>query len=324
MELPKRPLAPEGVTNPRIYTHLVDDKISFLGASLGPLLSSNPEFLSYSDPPPITQLGSSANLASGFRRDTSFGSIEATYSGIYDIYLSDWRGSYFQHEFDLPLKFSVGPTQYLILRPFGSYHDFRGDAYYGLLGSGLAGTLRSSEGVRHILQASVYEDHFFQDAMTNRQGLHIRFDYRLELSTPVWYARFVVYIEHNKTGRDRNPAISQSINYSHNDIALSSYARWNLGWISPGLVLQGILREDVLSSTYLNPSVSALPINRRREDFQIVFRPHATLPLSSELQLYAWVELNRNYSNMNVSGYEDDNVMNESAGVTLRYFYSGF
>lgn len=318
IELPRRPLSPYQIFNPGIWEDVPEDSESHIGFSIGPTLQSNPGFLPDSAPPSKADLGVNIALEGASATKLASGRIGIDYAGSYEGFPEDEVSSFSQHDFDLVYRIPVGTAQTMAFRPFGTYMGWQNTSYFGLLGFAVSGMFKA-ETSSHSLQAAFYEDHFFQDSLADRQGFHIRFDYRWDFSIDDLYLRAMFYLEHNKTGRERLVP-NGTLNFSHNDLGVRFSADWNRRWGVLSCLTMLILREDVLTSSY---AVNGIGMNKRREDFQIVFRPNVAIPITSRLQLTAWAEINRNFSNFGVGDFEDDNAVNWSTGLSLRAYFSG-
>lgn len=311
-------LHPQQITLGQSFTY-------FANLQIGGSYETNPTAAAASEGNSIPSSSAiNAQLALSTEYLLGFGSLYSNYALAFNRYLSTPSVNYQAHLLDVPLALRVGDTQELQVKPFGSFVLLGDSAYQILGGIGIVGVNYRPE-FKMTVQGSIFQDKYYDSAMTPQQGTHFHLDYSWEYYPEDWFLKGIAYIEHVSASYDTDVTSTLNITYSHNDLALLLYAEYNLKWIVFGFFPKLLVREDDNDSVYVpTNATNGNTVSKRRQDFQVVLQPNVSFPLTKNLQLFLWYEWNRIFSNLGPNDYVDRNIENQTVGIAIRTYVTSF
>ena len=288
----------------------------------GEMRESNPLGISFSDNSANPANALQVQAALGIRQSHDHGSVSGNYSLTNNRYFSNQSLDLFEHDLDIPITLRAGPNEDIVFRPFASYVSISHAPLQAIAGLGVFGVAYRNH-YKQSVQGSFYQEKLYPEGLDTQQGAHYRFEYNWELYPSSQFFRFMTYIEHVKAKQDVDESLSLSINYSHTDIGLVFNYEYDFKWFTLGLLPKIIIREDNDNSSYLSTQ-DLSQLTKRRQDFSFSIQPNLTLPILSSLQLFAWYEWSRIYSNIGPDDYFDRNNLNQVIGIALRGFLNDY
>lgn len=254
-------------------------------------------------------------VSAGLQREFGGYFVGTNYGLTYNKYFENSPADLLVQDLDIPLSVRIGSNEDLRLRPFLSNWVLGGKMYYSYLGVGVLGVVFRNS-YKQRLQASVYRDFFQSPLLHPQEGYHYRCEYSWELFPAPWYIKVFVSVEHVSAGRDRNTPTNLLVLYSHNDMGIDGFFEYSLQWIIFGLNGHFLLREDSQDSRYKD-AVGTL-VTKNREDFQMIFEPTVSVPLTPEMQLIALYRYSQRLSNWTRGDYQDKTFSNHEFNFSLK------
>lgn len=260
--------------------------------------------------------GTRTNADLSWRRWYGFGSVSANYSIAYDRILTDRRFDLVNNTLEAPVEFRVSRAKDLAIRPYVTYATFGGEAYNSRYGLGVKGTVYRENFVQWI-QTSIYTETEFIPEIVDQGGTHYRFDYAWDVYPSAWYLSSRFFMDHNAANRTlMYLGRSGDFEMSYTRFGLNFIVRRDIGRFTVGFEPTVEYRQNTTESTYIDRSL--ILTHKKRQDFTLRGLIDVSMPLTQQLQLYAWYERLNVQSTLGKSDYVNRNVNTETIGLGIR------
>ncbi|MBI3555739.1 MAG: hypothetical protein HY074_05715 [Deltaproteobacteria bacterium] len=170
------------------------------------------------------------------------------------------------------------------------------------------------------MQGLIFFDKLAPSALRAQQGEHFRFEYSWEFFPPAWTFKSLISIEHVDA---ENDAISVGIPNSHTDMGLALGMQYDFKLFTLAFNPKIVYRKDSSVSNYTSP-IDGSQVAKGRADTLVTLQPMITVPIVPYLQLMAWYQWERIYSNIGPTDYTDRNYLNQSVAVATKVFLSNY
>lgn len=283
--------------------------------------NARPEELAYAPNASSPTINVEARLNA--QRWFPFGSIAANYFLDVEQRPSVDQYSLISHQVDLPISVHVGRNEDIVFRPIGGFTNLNGLPFKSYAGIGVLGIIYRAD-YKQSIQGLFYSDHISIPQIAGEDAEHYHFDYSWEFYPRGWIVTTQLEIEHASADDTTDYAgIPGTFNNSHTDTVFDFKLQKELGILTFGLVGKAGLRLDSGTSRYAIRS-SGVIVKTSRIDTQTVLKPSLTIPIFPYVQLYAWYEWNRIFSNIGPDDYIDRNFSNQTVGLALKTYLSSY
>lgn len=218
---------------------------------------------------------------------------------------------------EVPIALHVAQAKDIIFRPIFSYQTLAGKPFNFTYGVGVKGAVYQDHYVQSV-QALLYTDHIFVAKYSPEAGAHYRFEYAWDFYPKNWFISSLVAIEHVSAGSPTSYLGKVgTFEMSHNDFILDfkfdrEFSKFTFG-IDPRLVA----RLDTNGSTYTHAFENTL-VSKSREDWEIDLKANISMPIFPSVQLFAWYEWTKVFSNFGHTDYVNRNFTNQTLGLGLK------
>ncbi|MBI3543807.1 MAG: TonB-dependent receptor [Deltaproteobacteria bacterium] len=275
----------------------------------------HPEFV-YSTARPSP--GARADALMNAQRWVPWGSLGASYRFGERTHFAAHEFDLLEHELEARAAARVGPREDLSARLLGSYSSLGGHVLGTTYGGSVSGAIYRPD-YKQSVQGMLYIEHLAPSFLAPQEGKHFRFEYAWEFFPPDWLVKFLGSFEHVEASHD---TITTGITYSHNDVGVEFSVQHDFKLFMLAFSPKTVLRTDADVSSFQSPQGQA--VTKRRNDYLVSLTPTLIIPLLPYLQLNAWYEWYRVFSNIGPNDYVDRNFQNQTVGVALKAYLSSY
>lgn len=268
--------------------------------------------------PSVASYGAVARGDLTYRHWYQFGSVAVHFTGSYDHYFSATQYTLWDNNLELPLAIHVSSNKDLVVRPFTGYTHMGTGPLRFLYGVGVVGAVYKASYTQSV-QGLVYADRILVPAISDEQGAHYRFEYQWDFYPKNWFFSTMISVEHvSATPASQLFGSGGFFEMSHTDSGVNFKVERDFSRFTLGFVPQLVFRTDSQATIVNAPAVGVSTTSKRRQDYDVSLMTDLTIPLLPSLQLYAWYEWRRIFSDFGPGDYVDRNYNDQTVGVGVK------
>jgi hypothetical protein len=259
------------------------------------------------------------------RAFTSGNSLGLNLAATTNTYFSAHSADFWENDVDIPFTLQVGTNEDMLIHPIGRYSEYGGATYESMAGFALTGVTYETS-YKQSVQTSIFVNHYFIDVVGPEGGTHFRFEYNWEFYPENYYIHFLAFIEHTSAGDDTLTFPASDIPYSNNQLGTSVNLDYRFHGFTLSFNPSFTFRIDDNPSIYQvtdffgNTSITS----KLRQDKMIDLKARVSFPISRNLEVIAFYDYNRVYSNIGVEDYFDRNYQDQTVGIGFRTFVTNY